>query len=234
MSVDSLWQARGRVRHRVVVSYAVAPGRLAPHLPETLRPAIRDESAYLSVVGSTLAGLRVGGLPVPGTRGVPVVELRTPVRHPATGRKGTFTFQAHAAGRLVAWGARIGLGLSVQAASMQPMWRERSDAVTGTYRFDWKGREQRVRVEGHPPPVMPAPNTVGPFLLERPWRVGQRGDALVWTCAERPAAPLYRVDAHHVTVQWRAVYGEVGALLTDRRPAHVLMAPGRPVALERQ
>ena len=234
MSVLPSWQAQVRVRHRVVVSYAVEPGRLVPHLPGGLRPAIHDESAYLSVVGSTLTELRVGGLPVPGARVVPMVELRAPVRHPATGREGTFTFQAHAAGRVVAWGARIGLGLPVRAASMQPMWRERSDAVTGTYRFDWQGREQRVRVEGHPPPVMPAADTMGPFLLERPWRVGGSGDALVWTRTERPAAPVYRVDAHHVTVRWRAVYGEVGALLEDRAPAHVLLAPGRPVTLVRE
>jgi len=224
---------RAAARHRVAVHYAVAPDRVASHLPPGLVPDTRDGRAYVSLVGVRLLKVRVLGLIGPGFRRVPAVERQVPVRA-ADGpseTRGTLTLQAYVPRRLVAWAARGLYGEPVSVASMQPVWRERPDAVEVTYRFDRAGREQRLRVAAEKPPVAPAPDTAARFLQDRHWRYGTRGDTLMRARLERPAGPLYRVQEHYVTVQWGAAFGEAWGFLDDRSPDVVLCDPGGTIAL---
>jgi len=221
-------------RNRVVVAYAVSPNQVAPLLPNGLVPLKHDETAYVTLVGVELARVRVLGLAGPGFRRVPAVELRVHARPAGTSGHagGTWTAQAHVPRRLVAWGARLLYGEAVHVASMQPVRREQPDHVEVTYRFDWKGREQRLRVQGNKPPVTPVPGTLAHTLLHPDWRFGTTGrGTLLRTRIERPAAPIYRVREHHVTIDGSAVYGALGSLIEDRPPAHVLLSPGTPVTV---
>jgi uncharacterized protein YqjF (DUF2071 family) len=221
-----------RARHRVVVSYAVDPDRVAPHLPSGLTPDIRNGRAFVSLVGVELVRVRVLGLPGPGFRRVPAVEMQVPVQEVGASRRGTTTVQAFVPRRLVAWGARLLYGESVSVASMQPIWKEQADSIQLTYRFDWAGREQRVRVVGTKPPVTPAPETPASFLLDRGWRFGARTNgSVVRARSERPVEPVYRVREHHVTIQWASVYGKEWGFLSEVDPVAVLLTPGAPLTL---
>ncbi len=221
-------------RNRVVVSYAVDPAQVAPLLPDGLSPVRNDGTTPISLVGVELTNLRILGVVGPGFRRVPMVELRVHVRpdEAPSGPAGTWTAQAYVPRRLVAWGARWLYGESAAVASMQPIRREQTDHVEVTYRFDRKGREQRVRARGKRPPVMPAPDAQAHVLLRPRWRFSTARDGtLLQSRIERPAAPICRVQEHHVTVQWSAAYGDVGALLQDRSPSHVLLSPRTPVTV---
>lgn len=228
---------RATARHRVAVHYAVAPDRLASRLPDGLRPATRDGRAYVGLVGIQLMDVRVLGLSGYGFRRVPAVELQGLVQRRGGGAasRGALTMQAFVPRRLVAWAARGLYGESVAVASMQPVWKERPDEVEITYRFDRAGREQRLRVVAETPPVAPAPGTAAQFLQDRHWRYGSRDDedtdALTRARMERPAGPLYRVQAHHVTVRWASAFGEAWAFLDDRSPEVVLCDPGGEIVL---
>jgi uncharacterized protein YqjF (DUF2071 family) len=221
-------------RNRVVVGYGMAPGRVAPLLPEGLVPAERDGTAYVSLVGVELTKVRVLGLVPPGFRRVPAVELRVHVR-PAQAppdEHGTWTVQAHVPRRLVAWGAQVLYGEPVEVASMQPIRREQAESVEVTYRLDWRGREQRLRVQAERPPVTPPPDALARTLVAPGWRFATtQNGTLLRTRIERPSAPIHRVQEHHVTVDWASVYGEMGRLLEDQDPALVLLSPGTPVTL---
>jgi uncharacterized protein YqjF (DUF2071 family) len=219
-------------RNRIVVSYAVAPDRVAPHLPRDLVPDTRDGRAYVSLVGVELVKVRVLGVVGPGFRRVPAVELQVPVRQADSSRPGTITLQAYVPRRLVAWGGRVLYGEPVEVASMQPVWQERAHTIQLTYRFDRAGREQRLRAVGSKPPVAPAPDTPAVFLMNRDWRFGTRSDgSLVRARIERPVEPVYRVREHHVTVRWASVYGKEWAFLAEAEPAVVFLTPGAPIAL---
>jgi uncharacterized protein YqjF (DUF2071 family) len=225
---------RATARNRVVVGYAVDPARVAPLLPDGLSPVRDDGTTPISLVGVELTNLRVLGVGGPGGQRVPVVELRVHVRPDGapSGPAGTWTAQAYVPRRLVAWGARLLYGERVATTSMQPIRREPVDQVEVTYRFDWKGREQRVRARGEQPPVMPAPGARAHALLRPRWRYSTARDGtLLRTRIERPAVPICRVQEHHVTVQWSAACGDIGALLQDQSPSHVLLAPRTPVTV---
>lgn len=224
---------RATARDRAAVSWAVDPALVAPHLPAGLRPDTRDGAAYVRLVGVRLAKVRVLGLVGPGLRRVPAVELQALVREEGPpARRGTMTIQAHVPRRLVAWGARGLYGEPVAVAPMQPVRRERGDAVEMTYRFDVAGREQRLRVTATEPPSPPSRGTLPHFLRERPWRYGTARDGtLLRARLERDAAPISRAEEHHVTVRWAAVYGEPWDILDGREPAAALVSPGGPLAL---
>jgi hypothetical protein len=212
----------------------VAPGRVAPLLPSGLAPDTRDGQAHVALVGVELVKVRMLGLAGPGFRRVPAVELQVPVRETRTAaeRRGTITVQAYVPRRVVAWGARFLYGEPVGVASMQPVWREQADGLEMTYRFDRAGREQRLRAVGTKPPVMPAPDTLAVFLMDRGWRFGTRSDgSLVRARIDRPLEPVYRVQEHYVTVRWASVYGNEWRFLETVEPALVLLSPGGPVTL---
>jgi len=220
-------------QNRVIAAYEVAPDRVAPQLPDGLVPDTRDGRAFVTIVGVQLIKLRVLGVSGPGFRRVPAVELQVLVQETkAPDRRGTITVQAHVPRHVVAWGARVLYKEPVSVAPMQPVRRERGETIEMTYRFDVAGREQRLRAVGTHPPVMPAPDTRGHFLLDRSWRygAGPKGGR-VRTRIERPVAPVCRVAEHHVTVQWRAVYGEEWGFLTNREPTFAVLVPGSPVTL---
>lgn len=139
--------------------------------------------------------------------------------------------RAHRLGTM--WSARFLYGEPVCVASMQSVRRERSRDVETTYRFDSAGREQRLRVRGRTPPVMPAPSSPAYDLLARNWHYGQAGNGdLLRTRIERPVTPVYRVHEHVVTARWASVYGNDWAFLQKKAPALVLFAPVQPLVLQ--
>ncbi|WP_103029827.1 DUF2071 domain-containing protein [Salinibacter altiplanensis] len=237
MSISSLAPRcvlQATAQNRVVLGYAVDPDRVAPLLPDGLVPARHEGTTYVSLVGVELADVRGLGLAVPGVQRVPAVELRIHVRpaEASSGLVGTWTAQAHVSRRLVAWGARRLYGETIAVTSMQPIRREHADHVEVTYRFDWRGREQRIRVRGERAPVPPPPDARAHILLSPDWRFGTARDGtLLRARIKRPATPVHRVQEHHVTVQWPAVYGDLGQLLANRSPTLVLLSSSAPVTL---
>ncbi len=222
---------RATARHRVGVRYEVPPASLAAHLPDLLVPDTQDERAALSLVGVHLTDVRVLGIAGPGLRHVPAVELRAAVRHPPTDRKGTLTLQAYVPRRLVAWGARTLYDEPVAVASMQPLRRTSDDRVAMTYRFDWQGREQRLRVERARAGAADPPAATSPAATGGTWRFATGGGPLRCARLEQEPGPVRPADTAHVTVRWRAAFGEVGALLADRSPSAAWVGGEGPLAL---
>jgi len=223
---------RAVARNRAVVAYEVDPAALAPLLPEGLSPDVRDGRAYVQLVGVQLTNVRVLGMAGPGFRRVPAVEVQAVVRQADADRQGTWTVQAHVPRRLVAWGARRLYGEPVDVAAMQPVRRPLDDAVEMTYRVDWRGREQRLRVTGEAPETEPSPGTLPAFLRERAWRFSTGGtDTLLRARLERSPGPIARAASAHVTMRWRDVYGEIGDLLHDRTPEAAWLAASNPLTL---
>lgn len=222
---------RATARHRATVCYGVEPERLARHLPASLAPDTRGGQAYLRLVGTQLVRVRVLGLPGPGFRRVPAVELQAAVR-PAEGhRPGTVTAQAYVPRRLVAWAARTLYHEPVAGTDMQPVRRPRGNGVEMTYRFDWRGREQRLRVAGEDAGAL-ADVPEAAFMRGRPWRYSvDKEGALHRARIERPDGPVQRADEHYVTMRWRAAFGDMGALLQDQSPVAAWLAPRGELAL---
>jgi len=132
----------------------------------------------------------------------------------------------------VAWGARTLYGEPVEVTSMQPVRRAQGEAVEITYRFDWRGREQRIRVRSDQAPEASASEALVRMLVAPGWRfTATEQGSLRRTRIERPSPSIYPVQEHHVTVDGPSVYGELGGLIEDQSPACVLLSPGADVTV---
>lgn len=98
--------------------WAVAPEKLAPHLPRGLELETFEGRAWLGVVPFRMARTRWRMLPpLLGARTFPELNVRTCVR--AAGKSGVWFFSLDAASALAVLGARVGFGLPYYHAKMR-------------------------------------------------------------------------------------------------------------------
>ena len=84
-----------------LVTYDVDPARLAPLLHPELELDTRDGRAFVSLVAFDFLDTRVLGIPWPGYRSFPEVNLRFYVRH--GDRRGVVFIREYVPKRLIAW-----------------------------------------------------------------------------------------------------------------------------------
>lgn len=217
-------------RHLALVTYAVRPERVALHLPDGLVPDTREGHAFVSLVGLEFRNTRVCGVGWPGLRRFPELNLRLYARHPASGTRGVVFVREIVPKRVVAWAARTLYGEPYVAAPMQARRQRSDDAFTVTYRVDWQGREQRLRISGMNAPTTPPDDSLDHFLKEHTWGFGTDGAGRLQRYrVEHPTWTVHPVDAWHLTLDWQHVYGDDWAFLQHQEPASVLLATGSPV-----
>jgi hypothetical protein len=73
-----------RWQHLLNLTYAVAPGRLEPHVPAGVELEVEDGRAFASVVAFDVLDTRALGVPYPGFRKFPELNLRFYVRRGET------------------------------------------------------------------------------------------------------------------------------------------------------
>src|SRR5215831_17753645 len=84
-----------------LATYAVPPSLLWKRLPPGLELDMRDGQAFVSLVAFDFHDTRVLGIPWPGYRNFPELNLRFYVRHGAD--RGVMFVREFVAQRLVAW-----------------------------------------------------------------------------------------------------------------------------------
>ncbi len=217
-----------RWENLALLTYVVPPEALRPHLPPGLDLDTRDGHAFVSLVGFDFLDTRVGGVPWPGFRNFPEINLRFYVRQGT--ERGVVFIRELVPQRLVAWIARTLYNEPYAAMPMQTTRDETPDHLTMTYRFAWKGRPQTVRVTGAKPTETPSPESAAHFFKEHRWGFGTtRGGQTVRYEVTHPVWPIYRVPSFDLDLDWARVYGPAWAFLQDAEPYSVVLATGSPV-----
>ena len=88
-------------RNLFLATYSVPPCLLQPRLPAGLELDTRDDCAFVSLVAFQFVNTRVLGVPWPGYRNFPELNLRFYVRH--GGDRGVIFVREIVSERLVAW-----------------------------------------------------------------------------------------------------------------------------------
>src|SRR3954471_19004784 len=99
-----------------LLTYAVPPALLEPRLPRGLSLDLRDGQAFVSLVAFDFLDTRVLGVPWPGYRNFPEINLRFYVRHRE--ERGVVFVREFVPRRLVAFLARAIYGEPYVAARM--------------------------------------------------------------------------------------------------------------------
>ena len=211
-----------------IVTYAVAPDRLASHLPPGLVPDTRDGQAFVSLVAFDFREIRVGGVAWPGYRRFPEINLRGYVRE--GDRRGVLFLREFVPRRLVAGIARWRYNEPYRAAPMEMGGTETADTVTITHRLVWGDRPHGLRLTGRKPAIRPSPESDAHFFKEHQWGFGtdRRGRLLRYE-VRHPVWDAYPVQDCALDWDWARVYGPEWRFLQDARPCSTVLAVGSPV-----
>src|SRR5260370_32707143 len=149
-----------------IVTYEVPPALLEPHLPAGVELERRGGAAFASIVAFDFLDTRVWGVPWPGFRTFPEINLRFYVRRGE--RRGVVFIREFVPRPLVAWLARAIYNEPYLVAPIESAVAGEAPAVVTRRRPRWRGRTHALAGTRSTPAVPPAGGRQGPLFQEHP------------------------------------------------------------------
>jgi uncharacterized protein YqjF (DUF2071 family) len=213
-----------------LVSYAVEPERLAGRLPPGLELDLRDGRAFVSLVAFDFEDIRVLGVPWPGYRRFPEVNLRFYVRHGQ--ERGVVFVREYVPRRLVAWIARALYNEPYRAARMASSVQVDATRIVVEHDIASGEKRGRLRVTGGSETVRPRDDSVEHFFKEHQWGFGtDRAGRLQRYRVAHPVWEVHPVVDWSVDFDWAGLYGPEWADLRAAEPSSVVLAAGSEIAV---
>ena len=213
-----------------ILTYEVPPALLDPHLPAGLELDRRGRAAFASLVAFDFLDTRVWGVPWPGFRRFPEINLRFYVKRGE--RRGVVFIREFVPQPAVAWLARAIYNEPYLVAPIDSGAVEEPSAVVTLRRLHWRGRTHAIEVTGSRPAVKPAADSQDYFFKEHQWGFGRdrRGHTLVYE-VRHPTWDIYPVRSWSLDLDWAQVYGPPWGFLSAEKPASVVLAAGSAVSV---
>jgi uncharacterized protein YqjF (DUF2071 family) len=217
-------------RNLFLATYAVPPSLLTPRLPPGLELDTRNGDAFVSLVAFEFVDTRVLGVPWPGYRHFPELNLRFYVRH--GGERGVIFVREFVQQRLVAWLARWIYHEPYQIASLTSHCQDNAQTRTMDYRLRWAGRAHVLRVTGRKPAYVPPLTSDEHFFKEHRWGYGRtrRGQGIRYEVTH-PVWEVFPVQSYHIDLDWGRVYGPEWEALNKATPMSTAFAVGSAICV---
>jgi uncharacterized protein YqjF (DUF2071 family) len=212
-----------------LATYAMPESLLLPLLPPGLELDGRDGECFASLVAFDFLDTRVLGVPWPGFRHFPEVNLRFYVRW--KDQRGVVFVREFVPPRLVAFLARTLYNEPYLATPMTSVVKEEPNEIRVEHRISFGGRTHTLSATGSRPGIMPLTNTVEHFFKEHEWGFGVVGGRLKRYRVEHPVWEVYPVRDFHIDIDWATLYGADWAVMQGATPMSTILAAGSPVAV---
>ena len=212
----------------ILANFATPDELLLPRLPDGLQLDRRDGRAWTSLVAFDFLDTRVLGVPWPGYRNFPEINLRFYVRH---GRdRGVVFVREFVPKRFVALMTRLLYREPYAAVPMSSVVVESAETITVEHRLSVGGREHSIRATGTKPPVRPAADSLEHFFKEHEWGYGRsrRGTTLRYA-VRHPPWSIYPLRACAVEFDWALLFGAEWAVMNGVPPDSAILADGSKV-----
>jgi len=219
-----------RWQHLALINYAVHPDRLAPYLPSGLTLDLLDGQAHMSLVAFDFCDTRVLGIPWPGYRRFPEINLRFYVRQGE--RRGVVFIREYVPKRLIAWIARWLYNEPYAYAPMSSTVSTSNETLEVTHRLEIGGRTQRLQIKAGSHLMQPGPESEAHFFKEHTWGYGRtRSGKLLTYEVRHPVWDIYPVSSIDLDWDFGAVYGPEWADYNAVNPRSVFLAHGSAIAV---
>ena len=187
-------------------------------------------SCWASLVGFQFLDTRVLGVPWPGFRNFPELNLRFYVSY--GGQRGVCFVREFVPQWLVATVARVIYNEPYRSARMSMNVDESAGRVSAEYRIDWSGRTHVLRATGDTPAVPIAAGSAEEFFLNQSWGFGtdRRGRCIRYEVTH-PLWATHPVRDFTIDIDWTAIYGAEWKIMTGATPASVFLVEGSEVAV---
>jgi uncharacterized protein len=214
--------------HLCLFNYAVSPESLQPFVPPGLTLDTIDGDAFVSLVAFDFLKTRVLGIPWPGYRDFPEINLRFYVRE--GDRRGVSFIRELVPKRLIAWIARTLYNEPYAYAPMRSAVRWRADTLEVEHAVVVDGRTQRISVSARAQDGVPAETSREHFFKEHSWGYGRsRRGELVRYEVRHPVWSTYPIERYELDWDFGAVYGPRWSHLTAATPCSTVLARGSSV-----
>ena len=213
-----------------ILSYEVPPALLQPHLPAGLELDRRDGAAFASVVAFDFLDTRVWGVPWPGFRSFPEINLRFYVKRGP--RRGVIFVREFVPRPAVAWLARAVYNEPYLVAPIDSGVTTEPSRLVTLRRLHWHGRSHTIEVTGGRPAMQPAEDSDEHFFKEHQWGFGRdrQGRPHLYE-VRHPVWDVHPVRAWRLDLDWAEVYGPAWGVLARENPASVVLAAGSIVSV---
>jgi uncharacterized protein len=228
-------------RDLAMLSYAVDPAVLAPHVPAGTQLDSWHGETFASIVGFFFRKPRLYGVPVPLHASFEEVNLRFYVRRemPQGWRRGVVFIRELVPKRTVAWLARTAYGQNFLRVPMAHELNRPSGGPRQAPRrlaFSWRlsGREHRVAVETNGAAQLPEPGSLAEFIAEHYWAYATvRGRTHEYYVVHPPwqISPALHTE---FAADVRTLYGPSFVPFLTGAPACAFWADGSPVEVYAQ
>jgi len=216
----------------LLVTYVVPADALAPHLHPALELDLWGGVAHVSLVAFRFLETRILGMPVPGYRSFPEVNLRTYVRHGSD--RGVMFVREFVPSRVVAGVARLLYNEPYEAAHVTARVDSGADGPVRA-QFDWQfgGGGHRLAVTGSRATSLPVLGSDAFLTKEHEWGFGRtRSGRLLRYRVRHPEWPVRAVVNVDIDVDFGALYGSAWAFLNTATPDSVIFAVGSAVVVD--
>ena len=219
-----------RWEHLVLVNYTVAPERLTPFLPPGIELDLLDGDAHMSLVAFDFLDTRVLGIPFPGYRHFPEINLRFYVREGE--RRGVCFIREYVPKRLIAWVARLLYNEPYVRAPMTSSVELLAERRVVNHQLRAGGRVHSLSVTAKASSTMPSEDSEAHFFKEHSWGYGtdRRGRCVRYE-VRHPVWETYAVESFKLNWDWGAVYGPEWADYASIAPRSVFLAHGSAISV---
>jgi uncharacterized protein len=220
-----------RWTHLFLATYEVPECILTNRLPAGLEIDSRYGHAFVSLVAFDFHDTRVLGVPWPGYRDFPEVNLRFYVRH--GNDRGVVFIRELVPLRLVAWIARRFYNEPYAVMPMTSSVVEKDNCITVEHRLTGRDQVHTIRATGAKPSVEPAVGSVAHFFKEHHWGFGRTRNGNTLRCEVRhPVWDIFPIRDHQIDVDWSKLYGPDWAFLNGAAPLSTVLAAGSSVEVQ--
>lgn len=217
-----------RWSHLVNVTWRVPPALLLPHLPDGVDLDVQEGDAFLSLVAFDFMDTRVGGVPWPGYRNFPELNLRFYVKH--GDERAVVFIKEYVPRRLIAWMANGIYNEPYHYAPMRSAVNEDDASVHYELGVTVGGREHTVTATGRRPAIREADDSLAHYFKEHKWGFGRTHSGRTQRYeVEHPVWDSWPVESVTLDVDFALLYGEQWAFLAEQVPWVTLFAVGSEV-----
>jgi len=213
-----------------LATYAVPESLLRPRVPPGLELDRRDGQCFVSLVAFDFQGTKVFGIPWPGFREFPELNLRFYVRH--GDQRGVVFIREFVPKAFVSWVANTFYNERYATTTMTSAVHEDEREVTAVHRLDWAGRMHTITAIGTKPAIRPSRDSLEHFFKEHEWgfNISHKGKTMRYR-VEHPAWDVYPLRSYEIDLDWAAVYGAEWKFLQDAQPYSVMLVAGSKVVV---
>jgi len=210
------------------LTYRVPPELLEDYVPAGVELDVQQGSAFVSLVAFDFLETRVLGVPWPGYKDFPELNLRYYLKY--GDQRGVAFIQEYVPKRIIAKMARA---IYNEPYDYAPMWSScEEDDVSRKFQLGLRvgGRDHTIRAEATPPAYKPPRGSIGHYFKEHEWGFGRtRGGKPLTYRVEHEVWDVYDVQSYALDIDFGLLYGEKWSFLGEEEPLCSVFALGSPV-----